>query len=42
LCHEHASWWLRRRGSLTGVVGVGLVAGVIAALGGRLAAMQHL
>jgi hypothetical protein len=43
-----ASWWLRRSGSLTGAVGVGLAAGVIAALGGRLAAdgleaaMQHL
>jgi hypothetical protein len=43
-----ASWWLRRRGSLTGAVGVSLAAGVIAALGGRLAAdgldaaMQHL
>jgi hypothetical protein len=43
-----ASWWLRRSGSLTGAVGVGLAAGVIAALGGRLAAdgldaaQQHL
>jgi hypothetical protein len=43
-----ASWWLRRSGSLTGAVGVGLAAGVIAALGGRVAAdgldaaQQHL
>jgi hypothetical protein len=43
-----ASWWLRRRGSLSGAVGVGLAAGVIAALGDRLAAdgldaaMHHL
>jgi hypothetical protein len=37
LCHEHASQRLGRSGSMTGAVGVGLAADVIAALGGRLA-----